>query len=123
MKCFECENEAQCMHHVVPRALAGTKVVPLCLKCHGKIHGIKFSDLIKLGQKKSLKKPGRPKKLTYDQECLLWLDFREYMSYRKIAEKWNISKSVVHEICVQFENQAATWGHRRPERYKTCLVR
>lgn len=37
--CFECGAEAECDHHVVPRSLGGTRTVPLCEVCHGKVHG------------------------------------------------------------------------------------
>lgn len=50
MKCFECGARAEYQHHVVPRSLGGTKKVPLCEMCHGKIHGVKMvrsSTLIK----------------------------------------------------------------------------
>ena len=36
--CFECGDEAQHQHHVVPRSLGGTKTVPVCVRCHGLIH-------------------------------------------------------------------------------------
>src|SRR4051812_39798680 len=38
MSCFECGQPAECQHHVVPKCLGGTKTVPLCLVCHGKVH-------------------------------------------------------------------------------------
>ena len=55
-KCFECGTE-ECIqhHHVVPRSVGGTKTIPLCSICHGKVHGIKrdkqinVSELTKLG--------------------------------------------------------------------------
>ena len=55
-KCYECGIE-ECIqhHHVVPRSLGGTKTIPLCSICHGKVHGIKrdkqinVSELTKLG--------------------------------------------------------------------------
>jgi hypothetical protein len=37
-ECFECGEQAAYMHHVVPRILGGTKTVPLCAKCHAKVH-------------------------------------------------------------------------------------
>lgn len=37
--CFECNKESEHQHHVVPRALGGTKTVDLCSECHGKAHG------------------------------------------------------------------------------------
>ena len=48
MNCFECGNPAECDHHVVPKILGGTKTVPLCLACHGKIHGKDFVKLRRL---------------------------------------------------------------------------
>ena len=39
-KCFECGSEEDIHHHhVVPKSLGGTKMVPLCFKCHGLVHG------------------------------------------------------------------------------------
>lgn len=37
--CFECSASAEHEHHVVPRSLGGTRTIPLCGKCHGKVHG------------------------------------------------------------------------------------
>ena len=36
--CFECGAPAAHHHHVVPRVLGGTRTVPLCTVCHGKVH-------------------------------------------------------------------------------------
>jgi len=40
MKCWECEQETNDIHHhhVVPRCRGGTKTVPLCVSCHSKAH-------------------------------------------------------------------------------------
>jgi hypothetical protein len=37
------------MHHVVPKSKGGINTVPLCVDCHGKVHGRKMAhkDLIK----------------------------------------------------------------------------
>jgi hypothetical protein len=40
--CFECGAPADHEHHVVPRSKGGTKTVPLCAACHGKVHGRRF---------------------------------------------------------------------------------
>jgi hypothetical protein len=41
--CFECGCDGEIhYHHVVPKILGGTKTVPLCSSCHGKVHGINF---------------------------------------------------------------------------------
>lgn len=37
--CFECGLDATARHHVVPQSRGGTKTVPLCDRCHGKVHG------------------------------------------------------------------------------------
>ena len=46
--CFECAVPAQHWHHVVPRALGGTKTLPLCEACHGKVHAHDFTNLGRL---------------------------------------------------------------------------
>ena len=59
-KCFEC-GTMECIqhHHVIPRSLGGTKTIPLCSICHGKVHGIKrdkqinVSELTKEGLKRA----------------------------------------------------------------------
>ena len=39
-KCFECETTENVeRHHVVPKSLGGTKMIPLCEKCHALAHG------------------------------------------------------------------------------------
>ena len=48
VKCFDCPNPAECNHHVVPVSLGGTMTVPLCLECHGKIHGKDFVEAKRL---------------------------------------------------------------------------
>lgn len=37
--CFECNAPSDAEHHVVPQSKGGTRAVPLCGTCHGKIHG------------------------------------------------------------------------------------
>ncbi len=50
-KCFEC-GTAECIqhHHVVPRSVGGTKTIPLCSICHGKVHGIKRDKQINVSE-------------------------------------------------------------------------
>ena len=38
--CFECGNEATENHHVIPKSLGGTKTIPLCSRCHSKVHSL-----------------------------------------------------------------------------------
>ncbi len=53
-QCFECGSSKRLNnHHVVPKILGGTKTVPLCSSCHGKVHNRKrmgHSALTKAGQ-------------------------------------------------------------------------
>lgn len=96
-KCFNCDNEAEHLHHVVPRSVGGTAMVPLCTRCHGLAHHIKMSssNLIKLGLERAKakgKKLGRPKEC--DDTAIRRLR-DSGMSYRKIATVLNISKSAV----------------------------
>lgn len=39
IKCFECEQQAEHNHHVVPVSAGGRRTVPLCHACHAKVHG------------------------------------------------------------------------------------
>jgi hypothetical protein len=54
--CFECGVNAEENHHVIPLSMGGTKTIPLCNICHGKVHDIKrlrLSELTKAGLKKA----------------------------------------------------------------------
>jgi hypothetical protein len=42
--CFECSAPADHEHHVVPRSLGGVRTVALCDGCHGRVHGLDFTD-------------------------------------------------------------------------------
>jgi hypothetical protein len=41
-QCFECGRPARHAHHVVPASEGGTRTVPLCERCHGKVHDQDF---------------------------------------------------------------------------------
>ncbi len=50
--CFECGGLVEEMHHVVPYVRGGTRVIPLCESCHGKVHNLDrmgHSQLIREG--------------------------------------------------------------------------
>jgi uncharacterized protein YegP (UPF0339 family) len=71
--CFECESVGEIhQHHVIPLSLGGTKTVPLCVDCHGKIHNLDFrnhSVLTKKGLENAKKrgvKLGSPQNLSKD---------------------------------------------------------
>ena len=73
IKCFECDSEENIHnHHVIPKILGGTKTIPLCVLCHGKVHDkdiLKMSNLSKIARSKKGFKTGRPKILSeYNNE-------------------------------------------------------
>tara|TARA_R110002110_G_scaffold53401_4_gene154297 strand:- start:2884 stop:3276 length:393 start_codon:yes stop_codon:yes gene_type:complete len=65
--CFECGNDcAVRAHHVVPRELGGTKKIPLCWICSGKVRD-HYTRLLSVAEQNSTKK------LTTDQFALqMW---------------------------------------------------
>jgi hypothetical protein len=64
-KCFECGETSNQDHHVVPESVGGKKTVPLCEKCHEKIHAV--GETLSRGNiHKSAITHRRPSKLTWD---------------------------------------------------------
>ena len=111
--CFECgNNENIHMHHVVPQVLGGARTLPLCDKCHGKVHGIKtlhWQKLAQEGRKKYSENGGvfgrphgssesievffnKPKTLEV-RKCLL-----NGMSVRKTSEHTECSTKTVMKV-------------------------
>jgi 5-methylcytosine-specific restriction endonuclease McrA len=47
-KCVNCGKQAEHYHHIIPRSLGGTdnetNLVALCNTCHGKLHGLEYTD-------------------------------------------------------------------------------
>tara|TARA_R110000868_G_scaffold3712_2_gene23041 strand:+ start:245 stop:709 length:465 start_codon:yes stop_codon:yes gene_type:complete len=67
-ECFECGSvEDIHYHHIVPSSIGGTKTIPLCIICHGKVHNkdfVKFRELQRIGKKRAIENGvimGRPK--------------------------------------------------------------
>lgn len=71
--CFNCEVDGSIhKHHVVPKSLGGVKTVPLCLKCHGLVHGrdfLKARELQRKGIEKA-KKEGKFKGRCFGKETI-----------------------------------------------------
>lgn len=61
--CFECGGtEYIHQHHVIPKSLGGTKTIPLCETCHGRVHQkdlVKFNNLAKEGRKRYVENGGK----------------------------------------------------------------
>jgi hypothetical protein len=109
-KCFECNSTAQHAHHVVPRKLGGTRTIPLCLDCHGKVHDRNMSApvLIKNGldrAKAAGKILGCPIKLNREQVSSLR---RSGMSLSGIAKEVGGTKSGVSKVLKQLRDKDVT---------------
>lgn len=124
-KCFECDsiNTVE-EHHVVPRVLGGTKTIPLCIVCHGLVHGrdfVKSRNLQKIGIAKAKemgKFKGRKKGTTEPIEAFIKkknvkeiciLRHTSNYSYRDIAEIVGCSLSTVQKV---YKNVPEEWSYR-----------
>lgn len=94
--CFECGSTKDIeYHHIVPEIRGGTKTIPLCIVCHGKVHDkdfIKMRQLAKIGIKKAKERGvqfGRPFNSVESEE-----DFLAKEKTRKILELLSQGKSL-----------------------------
>lgn len=101
-KCFECNSSVNIHHHhVVPKIKGGTKTVPLCEECHGKIHGIDFTNhsiLTKEGLKRAKEKGiklGNPQNLTIEAKQKGMSVIRDN---RLKDSNWIICKNFIEEF-------------------------
>lgn len=47
--CFDCgSSDSIHYHHVVPESRGGTRTIPLCIVCHGKVHNKNFLEMKEL---------------------------------------------------------------------------
>lgn len=102
--CINCGNEADHMHHVVPKVLGGdegSNLVPLCGACHDKVHGtnhLALKELQRAGIERA-KKEGKYKgrKATINRlEICYWNS--QGLSHYKIAKQMKISRMTVHRV-------------------------
>lgn len=102
--CFECGQPAAHEHHVVPASCGGTKTVPLCETCHGKIHGLGFQnhrELVKLGIQRARENGIRigNQIVLSPEKCREVVRLRsEGLSVRQIARKVGLSVGSVHKL-------------------------
>lgn len=99
--CFECGEISTGRHHVVPVCKGGTKVIPLCLSCHAKVHeglNMGLAEMIKQGIVESRAKGrahGAPRKVTGDVAASLDALRAQGLAYRRIAQSVGLSLGTV----------------------------
>jgi hypothetical protein len=118
-KCFECGLDGELhYHHVVPETLGGTKTIPLCLICHGKIHNKKFVNYrelqragierAKLEGKFMGRKPDTvesPEKFLNKSKNKKILElFKQRKSYSSISEIIGCSKTTITKVVRVYED-------------------
>jgi hypothetical protein len=99
-QCFECGKPAKHAHHVVPVNQGGRRTVPLCLKCHGKIHHktMHSGELTKAGlaRRKALGFKLGPKEKPINWVLVAKLRDDGH-TIRDIAKELGIGKSALYE--------------------------
>jgi hypothetical protein len=112
--CFECGsmNEIQ-YHHIVPFVKGGTKTIPLCVICHGKVHDkdfVKLKELQKIGyQKRHKENPWKRGRIAGSNETFeVWMEkpktkqiaglLKQKYSIRYIAKLTNSSTKTVQKV-------------------------
>lgn len=75
-KCFECGELMSDMHHVIPKSKGGMNMIPLCIKCHGLVHGKDLLTMRRLSkeglERAKLRgvKLGNPENLKYEHRLM-----------------------------------------------------
>ena len=101
-QCFECGKPASHAHHVVPRSEGGTRTVPLCSECHGKVHGIDYTnhgELTCKGLKKAAavgRVGGRPPALTRKEVFQIADAMKSEKTRKSIADDFGICKATLY---------------------------
>jgi hypothetical protein len=118
-KCFECgSNENIDFHHIIPVVLGGLMTIPLCVICHGKVHGKdinKARTLQKIGIEKA-KKEGKFKgrKNGAIQKPEVYLNkpknkkiielLATNMGIRAIGREVGVSPNTIYKVKIAWEN-------------------
>ena len=83
-----------------------------------------FSEMVSILEQKQQekRKPGRPAKLSWEDQVLLTLQYwREYRTYFHIAQGWNINESTVFRIIRHVEQTLIRSGRFRLPGKKALL--
>ncbi len=101
-RCFECGEQTAGRHHVVPVTKGGTKVIPLCSKCHAVVHdGVELSPLIKHGLEKARARGvvlGAPTKVTLEIVEQVGSLKRAGQTYKQISKELGLSVGTIHKL-------------------------
>ena len=87
-------------HHPIPSSLGGTKVIPVCHECHGKIHSMErldISQLTKDGIKTRRLAGTYKKKRNFDKQEIIRLKKAWFNSYQ-IAERIGCSSGFIRML-------------------------
>ena len=102
MVCFECGCDGEIHnHHVVPKILGGTKTVPLCPRCHGKVHEVDFLNHKRLTKeglvnaKKRGVKLGSPNNLTKEAKMK---GVQKIIKNKLSNNEWNKAKEFISKL-------------------------
>jgi 5-methylcytosine-specific restriction endonuclease McrA len=116
--CFECGDKNDIhYHHVVPETLGGTKTIPLCIVCHGKVHGrdfVRYKHLQKIGIEKAKKqgkflgrKPGSTedigKLLLKEKNQKIIEGLKKGNSYKIISNEVGCSQTTIVKVVKIYE--------------------
>ena len=112
--CFECGSDKNIhQHHIVPQVLGGTKMIPLCGVCHGKVHGKNFGlewkrlqmEGIQKAREKGVYKGRKPGTYISPEEFLekpkskaISEDLDNGYTQREISERLNCSFSTISKV-------------------------
>lgn len=130
--CFNCNNKADQMHHIIPYSLGGRWVIPMCEVCHKKCHNKKHtnitshSELVKMGikrAKKEGKKWGKKAIFNKEEQRKLVKLFESGFSYREIGKKMGCSISTISRYIKTFEKEGLLKNNRKPGGKKEFILK
>lgn len=100
--CFDCGKPTKGIHHVVPVGMGGSRVCPLCSKCHHKVHNMEdtfLPQMIKAGLERARArgvKFGAPKKWDVEVAKKVKAFRKQGKTYPWIAKELGLSVGTVH---------------------------
>lgn len=113
-ECVNCGKYANIYHHIVPLAVGGTNrlsnIVPLCEKCHGKVHNRKSLSIKSLQRqgieraKKQGKYKGRKKIETNDNFIEVYNSWKQgNITAVKAMEELGLKKNTFYRRVKEYE--------------------